>query len=202
MESTRVGGPTRPARARAVLALALVGAALLFGCAGSSPYMRRVEILQAPIQDKALVRFLRPSGMGSAINFNVLDGEKVIGNSVAKSQFSYLAEPGHHLFVATAENKAFLEADLAAGKTYYVITRIYPGVWTARVAFVPVTRGSEFWFEALEYEKSLNILEPDMQEIALWERMNRDKIQAVLNQYKFEWKAQYQWPVLREDDGR
>jgi len=164
--------------------------------------MRRVETLQGPTPDQALVRFLRPSGMGFAINFNVLDGGKVIGNSVARSQFSYLAEPGHHLFVATAENKAFLEADLAAGKTYYVITRIYPGVWTARVAFVPVTRGSEFWYEALEHEKSLNILEPNTQEIALWERQNGDKIQAILNQYKFEWKAQYEWPVLREEDGR
>ena len=94
------------------------------------------------------------------------------------------------------------EADLEAGKTYYVITRIYPGFWTARVAFVPVTRGSEYWYEALEYEKNLNILEPDQQEIARWESANRDKIRAVLNQYKFEWKEQYEWPVLRAEDGR
>ncbi|MEW6489608.1 MAG: hypothetical protein AB1578_17040 [Thermodesulfobacteriota bacterium] len=182
----------------AVVALGI----LVTACAGSSPYMRRVETLQQPQPDKALVRFLRPSGMGALINFNVLDGEKVIGNSVAKSQFSYLAEPGHHLFVATAENKAFLEADLEAGKTYYVVTRIYPGAWTARVAFVPVTRGSELWYEALEYEKSLHILEPQADEIARWEKQNADKIRAVLHQYKFEWKEAYQWPVLRPEDGR
>ena len=177
-------------------------AALLSGCAGSSPYMTRIETLQGPVPDKALVRFMRPSGMGAGVNFNILDGEKVIGNSVAKSQFSYLADAGHHLFVATAENKAFLEADLAAGKTYYVITRIYPGAWRARVAFLPVTAGSEFWYEVLEYEKNLNILEPKLDEIANWEEKNKANIKALLNQYKFEWKAQYDWPVLREDDGR
>ena len=91
----------------------------LTSCAGSSAYMRSSSVLLNPTSDKALVRFMRLS-LGP--NFNMLDGEKVIGNSVAKSQFDYLADPGKHLFIATSENKSFLEADLEAGKTYYVIT--------------------------------------------------------------------------------
>ena len=88
----------------------------IISCAGSSSYMKPSQGLLAPTNDKALVRFMRPSGFGFAINFNIWDGEKVIGNSVAKSQFDYLADPGKHLFVAVAENKVFLEADLEAGK--------------------------------------------------------------------------------------
>ena len=132
-------------------------------CAGSSTYMKTSETLMGHPGDKALVRFMRPSGYGYAQNFNMLDGEKVIGNSVAKSQFDYLTDPGKHLFIATAENKAFLEADLLAGKTYYVITRIYMGAWTGRVALVPVTRDSEFWDKVIEYENtSSTLLSPNI----------------------------------------
>ncbi|MFO0793627.1 MAG: hypothetical protein U0586_06150 [Candidatus Brocadiaceae bacterium] len=171
-------------------------------CAGSSGYMRSSQTLLNPTQDKALVRFMRPSGFGFAINFNMLDGEKVIGNSVAKSQFDYLAAPGKHLFVATAENKAFLDAELDAGKTYYVITRIYPGVWYARVEFIPVNKGSEFWDKVGEYESTLNKLEPDLTALKAWEEANKPKIQKVLSDYESEWKNKYQWPKLMPEDGR
>ena len=171
-------------------------------CAGSSAYMKPLDRLSTPTNDKALVRFMRPSGFGFAVNFNILDGEKVIGNSVAKSQFDYLAAPGKHLFVGTAENKVFLDADLNAGKTYYVITRIYPGAWYARVAFVPVNKGSEFWDKVSEYETTLVKLEPDTAMLKAWEEQNIQKIQKVLSDYESVWKDKYQWPKLMPEDGR
>ena len=155
-----------------------------------------------PTQDRALVRFMRPSGMGFAVNFNLLDGTKVIGNSVAKSQFDYLADPGHHLFVSTAENKVFLEADLAPGKVYYIITRIYPGWWRPRVAFEAVTRGSENWDAVLQYEKELQRLEPDEANLRVWQDAHREEIQALLTAYESEFKAKYTWPKLLPNDGR
>ena len=178
--------------------------ALIFcsGCAGSSMYMKSTKTLLQPTQDKALVRFMRPSGFGFAINFNMLDGENVIGNSVAMSQFSYLADPGKHLFIATAENKVFLEADLEAGKTYYVITRIYPGVWFARVAFIAVTKGSEYWDKVRDWETSLKIIEPDKVSLKKWEDGHTVQIKELVSQYDTKWKNTYQWPVLRPDDGR
>ena len=182
--------------------LPCLGMILLSSCAGSSAYMKPSASLAPPTKDKATVRFMRPSGMGPAINFNLLDGHKVIGNSVAKSQFDYLADPGHHLFIATAENKVFLEADLEPGKVYYVITRIYPGAWRARVAFLPVTRGSEYWNAVLGYEKELNILEPDEEKIKAWQDANADKIKALVASYEAEHKAKYDWPRLAPGDGR
>jgi hypothetical protein len=178
---------------------------VLVACAGSSPYMKAVEPAVGPgvaPRDLAVVRFMRPSGFGFAVNFNILDGEKVIGNSVAKSQFDYLTAPGHHLFVATAENKAFLEADLEAGRTYYVITRIYPGALYARVAFLPVVKDSELWADIPRYEHELQRLRPDNEALAKWEMENKGKISAVLAQYESEWKSKYQWPRLVPEDGR
>jgi hypothetical protein len=178
--------------------------ALMFcsGCAGSSAYMKSTKTLLQPTQNKALVRFMRPSGYGFAINFNMLDGDHVIGNSVAMSQFGYLAEPGRHLFIATAENKVFLEADLEAGKTYYIITRVYMGAWSARVAFVAVTKGSEYWDKVRDWETSLKIIEPSEVVLKNWEDAHKVKINGLVSQYETKWKTTYQWPVLRPEDGR
>jgi hypothetical protein len=184
------------------LSFMLVIVLLVSSCAGSSSYMKSTQTLLQPTEEMAMVRFLRPSGMGSAINFNVLDGDKVIGNSVSKSQFDYLATPGKHLFVATAENKVFLEADLQAGKTYYIITRIYPGAWYARVAFIGVNRGSEYWTKVNEWEVELQKLQPDQEAIRKWEDANRPKITNVLSQYENEWKDKYTRPKLMPEDGR
>lgn len=175
---------------------------VLSSCAGSSNYMKPSTSQVVPTKDKALVRFMRPSGIGFAVNFNLLDGEKVIGNSVAKSQFDYLADPGHHLFISISENKVFLEADLAPGKVYYVITRIYPGWVRARVAFEAVTRGSEYWDAVLQYEKELQRLEPDEASIRVWQDAHREEIRALFSSYEAEFKTKYNWPKLSPDDGR
>lgn len=145
---------------------------------------------------------MRPSGLGYAINFNVWDGGKVIGNSVAKAQFDYIADPGKHLFVAIAENEVFLEADLEAGKTYYIITQVKMGWWKARVGIIPVNRGSEFWDKVREYENNLNKLMPDTEVLKMWEDTNRHKIDVMLNRYETEWKTSREWPKLNPEDGR
>jgi len=164
--------------------------------------MKPSELSLSPTKEKALVRFMRPSGFGFGINFNILDGENVIGNSVAKSQFNYLADPGKHLFIATGENKVFLEAELEAGKTYYVITRVYSGAWYARVAFLAVTRDSELWDKVREYESELNLLEPNTALLKEWENANKEKIKNLIEGYQAKWKTEYDWPKLSPSDGR
>lgn len=181
----------------------LIGITLFIAsCAGSSGYMRPSDTMLSPTNEKALVRIMRPSGFGFAINFNIWDGEKVIGNSVAKSQFDYLADPGKHIFVAVAENKTFLEAELEAGKTYYILTQVRMGVWKARVGFVAVTKGSEFWDKVLTYEDELNKLQPETEALKTWGDSNREKIREVLSLYERELKTSEEWPRLRPEDGR
>lgn len=184
--------------------LLLLGVVTFFmsSCAGKSGYMKPADSLLSPPEDKAVVRFMRPSGMGPIINFNIWDGEKVIGNAVAKSQFDYLADPGKHLFVAVAEHLAFLDAELEAGKTYYVFTRIYGGNWKARVAFLPVTRDSEFWDRMNLYENKLIKLKPDMGELKQWEEANKYGIEYFLERYNREWENSNDWPKLNPEDGR
>lgn len=174
----------------------------LSACAGSSSFMKPATERVPVAKDKALVRFMRPSSFGFGINVNVLDGDRTIGNSVAKSQFDYVAEPGRHLFVASTENEDYLEADLAAGRTYYVYTNIYPGVWRARVAFQPVTRGSDQWDPVLKYENELQILVPDQAMLKTWQDTHDQEAKGFVSAYENELKKNGGYPKLAADDGR
>ena len=178
-----------------------IGLIVLSSCAGSSSFMKPATERASLTKDKAVVRFMRPSSFGFGININVLDGEKSIGNSVAKSQFDYGADPGRHLFIASAENQDYLEADLEAGKTYYVFTNIYPGFWRARVAFEPVTRGSKDWDTVHNYENELIPLYSDEAMLKTWQDKygyeGKEMVAAYENDPK---KSEY--PKLSPGDGR
>ncbi len=178
-----------------------VGLFILSSCAGSSSYMKPTETRAPLMRDKAVVRFMRPSSFGFAVNVNVLDGEKTIGNSVAKSQFDYSTNPGRHLFIASAENQDYLEADLEAGKLYYVFTNIYPGIWRARVAFEPVNRGSKHWDEMRKYENELTLLRPDEAALKIWQDRHAQDAKEMVAAYENDPKKS-EYPKLSPGDGR
>ena len=153
---------------------------LFAGCAGSSKYMQASSPIQQPPPGKALVYFMRPSGLGFAINFQIWDGEKFIGLSQAKSYFAYACEPGKHLFIGIAENKRGIECDLEAGKSYYVLTQVKMGGWRARMAFIPVTRDSEFWNQVEQYKDELNFIAAKKEMLLQWEAKEKGKIQEII----------------------
>jgi hypothetical protein len=155
---------------------------LIVGCAGTSQYMIKAPPVEAPSPNKALVYFMRPSGLGFAIHFQIWDGYRLIGLSQAKSYFAYECDPGKHLFIGIAENKRAVEADLEAGKAYYVITQVKMGGWKPRMAFIPVTKSSEFWDKVEAYKRELNFIAPEEEKIAEWKAEREAKIQRELNE--------------------
>ena len=74
---------------------------------------------QAPA-DKAVVYFLRPSGLGALINFSFFDSAQVIGRFNGEKYMVYECAPGPHLFWARSENKSFIRGNLEAGKIYFI----------------------------------------------------------------------------------
>ena len=155
---------------------------ILTGCAGSSQYMRKATPVEELSSGKARVYFMRPSGLGFAIHFQIWDRYRLIGLSQAKSYFTYECEPGKHLFIGRAENKRAVEADLEAGKSYYIITQVNIGAWKARMTFIPVTRGSEFWDKVEQYKKELNFVEPEEKVIAEWESKRKAATQKEITE--------------------
>ena len=70
--------------------------------------------------DKAVVYFARTSSLGFAINFTYFDSARYIGKANGANYYRYECEPGPHLFWARSENRDFIEADVEAGKIYFL----------------------------------------------------------------------------------
>lgn len=177
----------------------------LAGCAGSSKYMTVATPPEGPSPGKALVYFMRPSGMGFAIHFQIWENYELIGLSQAKSYFAYECDPGTYYFVGRAENKRVVEAELEAGKTYYILTEVKMGAWKARMAFIPVTRGSEWWDTVEAYKQKLNYVVIEQSVADAWEAERRGEINAELNQilsYVKTPEGQKYLSKLHADDGR
>lgn len=178
---------------------------LLLGCTGSSKYMNKASAPEGSSPGKALVYFMRPSGFGYAIHFQIWENYRLIGLSQAKCYFAYECDPGKHLFIGRAENKRAVEADLEAGKTYYIITQVKMGGWKARMGFIPVTRGSEYWDKVELYKQELSYMVSQKEVVEQWEAKRKGKINAELNEiinYIKTPEGQKYVVKLNKEDGR
>ena len=137
-----------------VLVAVILLALTLSGCGSSM--MTRVARMDAPSDGYALVSFVRPSVFGGAIKFGLWDSDKFIGILTAKSVVQYKVKPGKHLFIARAENWSYVEADLAAGKHYVIVGRVFPGVWKARVGMDPANSPEETRADVTKFVNRLN----------------------------------------------
>lgn len=126
---------------------------ILSGCA--SPMMKQVQKIDLAETNKAMVTFLRPTVFGGAIQFGMWDGDQFVGILSANSYIQYLVTPGEHYFLGKAENWSCVKANLEAGKKYYIIGKVFPGIWKARIAFDPIKTGDEPQSQVDEWMKTL-----------------------------------------------
>lgn len=88
--------------------------------------------------DKAVVYFVRTSSLGFAVNFTYFDSTRVIGKFNGPKYIRYECEPGVHLFWARSENRDFIEAEVEAGKIYFIEADVKMGAVKAAVELIPV----------------------------------------------------------------
>lgn len=93
--------------------------------------------LRKPAEGKAIVYFVRSTGMGALINFKYFDGEKYLGKFNYGKYLVYECEPGKHVFWSRSENTDFINAELTAGKIYIVDSEGQMGAIKAGVKLVP-----------------------------------------------------------------
>ena len=105
------------------------------------------------------------------------------------------------MFIGIAENKRGVEADLEAGKSYYIITQVKMGGWRARMAFIPVTMESEFWNSVETYKQNLNFIEANSEMIVKWEAKEKTEAQQIIN-YLNSPEGQKYVVKLNMEDGR
>ena len=115
----------------------------LVGCAGHSDFMTKVPQgapAVAPVSDRATIAFIRDSGIGFAVNFSIIDqAGNLLGDAVARSHFSLQLPAGRYFFFARGgENTDVVQADVGAGRVYYVHVVPHFGVWLAHVELDPI----------------------------------------------------------------
>lgn len=99
--------------------------------------------IPAAPDNKAVVYFARTSSMGFAINFTYFDSTSVIGRTNGANYIRYECEPGKHLFWGRSENRDFVEADIEAGKIYFIEVVPLLGAIKAGVALNPADPANE-----------------------------------------------------------
>lgn len=88
--------------------------------------------------DKAVIYFTRTSTLGFAINFSYFDSTKLIGVFNGPKYIRYECDPGTHLFWARSENRDFVEAEVEAGKIYFIEAIVKMGAIKAGVELQPI----------------------------------------------------------------
>jgi hypothetical protein len=198
-------------RGRLIGSFVLAGFVLLVsGCAGGIVGMQEISgerPAPTPLPDKAMVVFMRPSGMGFAIQSTVYEVKgtevELIGIVAAKTKVAYQVDPGKHLFMAVGESADFMDAELQAGRTYYVNVAPRMGMWKARFALDPVRReqldGGEFKSDFGDTRWVVKTAETDQ-----WFAANRSSVQSKRAEYYPDWtkKTEAERPALRATDGR
>jgi len=132
------------------LNLLCLAALALGGCAGHSDFMTKVPQGAAaivPASNSATIAFIRDSGFGFAVNFSIIDqAGNLLGDAVARSHFALQLPPGRYfLFARGGENTDVIQADVAAGRLYYVHVVPHFGAWLARVELDPVKPNEQDW---------------------------------------------------------
>ncbi len=112
--------------------------------------------------DSATIVFFRDSGVGFAVNFAIMDqGANFLGDSVARSDFSVQVPPGRYFLVAKGgEGTDAVQAEVEAGRVYYVRVAPRMGMWQARVELDPIKPGEEEWTRLGHWLERTNHLSP------------------------------------------
>ncbi len=164
------------------------------------------KTLPNPSQERAVVVFLRPERTAPDTLVTIVDGTgSLVGDSVSRSCFSRSLAAGHHLFVAKGENLGVLEAELEAGKTYFVEVAVGVGVRAVRTHLFAIRKGGgeQSVVRGLSsctfYEPLLAIADRDAKaqagEIATWIR------RAKVNWLRYS-AVERERRTLRREDGR
>jgi hypothetical protein len=123
---------------------------LLTGCLHfETEYMRDAGAPGLSHENDARVIVFRPSAFGGNTQFPIFEYAenevKLMGFAESGCVFEYRCAPGKHLFLTWGEGEAYIEADLAAKRTYYIRCFARLGILAPRPRFTAVRPGTDEW---------------------------------------------------------
>jgi hypothetical protein len=126
--------------------------------------------------------------LGGVDNFPVYeyvheDG-KLLGFTETGCYFEYRCNPGKHFFLTWGEGDAFIEADLAPGKTYFIQAWSKFGLVSSRPGFAPVPPDSAAFRELQEAWSRLRCRELNPDKAAEYELRKEERVQRARAAYE------------------
>jgi hypothetical protein len=204
-EEMKILGHRQLGRSFVLAALVLV----LSGCAGRIVRMGLMPAESAsptPLPGKAMVVFMRgqDSALVQSTVYEVKGPEvEIIGIVAAKTKVAYQVDPGKRMFMAVGETADFMNADVQAGRTYYVYVAPQLGNWKARFALEPVRRAQ---LDSAGFKSDFRDTRWVVKTAATdeWFAANRSSVRWKRSESYSEWlkTPEKERPALRAEDGR
>ena len=181
-----------------VVVLVLGGCTTLKGMREVSPDAVRL----APVADQATVIFLRPARAGTTTSLFELRGseQRFIGLLVTDTRLVYRTAPGRTRFMVIGLSADFLDADLAAGKTYQVAVLLGQGPTEQFFVLRPVRPGAA-QVSAVQYCLASCTWVENTDRSEAWARRETSSIQRKKARYLPAWESQPNRPTLLVTDG-
>lgn len=179
-------------------------ALLLAGCVDFVNEDMQDASSSLPLKEhEARVVVFRPSTFGGNTQFPIYEftgnDADLMGFSESGCYFEDRVTAGKHLFLTWGEGEAFIDADLAPGKTYYIRCFAKMGLLAPRPRFAPVRRDSEEWKNLdaeLQGLKRRILKEPVPQ---MDEKTREERAQNAKKTYE---EGRLQPSYLKPEDGR
>lgn len=199
IESTRAGRARSGARLGPLL-LSALGLFPGFAVASDKYVIQddvRIDDSRLPSPGKALIYFVRTQNFGGAISVQLVADKRPMSWIRRKTFVVHECDPGKHEFASISEGGSLLDAEVLAGKVYYVQVAIHMGFGRARSHFEVIRPGSEAMDEFLETKNDLRAITTTEEGLA-WYETNRREVETTIAK---ERKDAEEIEVMKPEDG-
>ena len=105
--------------------------------------MKESSVSKEASQEEALITFIRDRSFVKEIPFGIWSKDHFLGNLKGETYFQIAVPAGKHLFFGKSEHWSVLEADVEAGKRYFVHVTVNMGWTQAHIRLLPVNEDTE-----------------------------------------------------------
>jgi hypothetical protein len=109
------------------------------GFFGFEVMKKMVETIN-PDSDNAIVTFFRSDGSVTANLFGIWDEDGYLGSLRGHIFFQIKVKPGKHYFIAKSEKLSVVEADVEAGKSYYIQLKTGTNSYYSSIQLLPIKK--------------------------------------------------------------
>jgi hypothetical protein len=105
--------------------------------------MKKTEETIEPDSDNAVITFIRPGEFIKNAPFGIWSEAGYLGTLKGQTYFQIKVKPGKHFFIGKSEKFSVVEAEVAAGKKYYIEFKAKMGWFLAAIELLPVKKETE-----------------------------------------------------------